>query len=92
MSSWREYAAPIIEEVIRCCGYHEGGCDLAFVRKALSATYPFGERANWPYKVWCDEVRRQLKLKPTMGAGSEQPDPRQYDLIAHLARVGEGAG
>jgi hypothetical protein len=74
--SWRKYAAPIIEEVIRCCGYHEGGCDLAFVRKALSATYPFGERHYWPYKVWCDETRRQLKLKRKRIVG----DQRQTEL------------
>jgi hypothetical protein len=33
------------------------------IRRALRDAYPFGERAMWPYKVWCDEVRRQLGVK-----------------------------
>ena len=73
--TWRELAAPIIAEVISSCGT---GCDPAFVRKAISASYPFGERKYWPYKVWCDEVRRQLRL-PRRPA---ERDDRQMDLPA----------
>lgn len=80
-SRWRDFAAPIIEEVIRCCGYHRGQCDLRFVRKAISATYPFGERKYHPYKIWCDEVRRQLGLKPKIGRPVEPADPRQGVLL-----------
>jgi hypothetical protein len=71
--TWREIAAPIIAEVISCFGRERIGTDvdLAYVKKAISATYPFGERKYWPYKVWCDEVRRQLRLK------THTPDERQ---------------
>ena len=31
-----------------------------FVR---STSWTFGERTNHPYKIWCDEVRRQLRIR-----------------------------
>jgi hypothetical protein len=37
--------------------------DEKAIRKAISAAYPFGERDYWPYKVWLDEVRRQLEAR-----------------------------
>lgn len=54
--SWRDEARPIIAKVIR------ENPDLAEreLRKKISAEYPFGERANHPYKVWLNEVRRQV--------------------------------
>lgn len=73
MSTWRDVARPIIAEVIRACGKE---CDEKFIRKAISGNYPFGERKYWPYKVWCDEVNRQLR-KPK----SIVPDPRQEMLF-----------
>lgn len=75
--SWRDYAAPIIAEVIQCFGRERIGkdVDLAYVKKAISASYPFGERKYWPYKVWCDEVRRQLRL------AGRKADPRQEALF-----------
>lgn len=33
-------------------------------KRALSDAYPFGVRANFPYRVWCREVRRALRLPP----------------------------
>ena len=57
--SWRQSASPIISRVIR----EHGTEDMKALRAALRAAYPFGERAYWPYKVWCDEVRSQLGLK-----------------------------
>lgn len=29
-------------------------------KAALKEAYPFGQRAYHPYKIWCDEVRKQL--------------------------------
>lgn len=57
--SWRDRARPIIAAVI-----NEVGCDdMKRLRKAISDAYPFGFREMHPYKIWCDEVRRQLGLK-----------------------------
>ena len=33
-------------------------------RRALRVAYPFGRRQGRPYRVWCDEVRVQLGLRP----------------------------
>jgi len=56
-SYWRNIAAPIIVEVIARVGRD----DERALRKALHDAYPFGERRMHPYKIWCDEVRRQLE-------------------------------
>lgn len=55
---WRAQAAPVIASVLR----ELEGRPLADKRAALRAAYPFGPRRYWPYRVWCDEVRRQLGL------------------------------
>jgi len=57
--SWRTIAAPIIALVIREVGVD----DTKALRKALRDAYPFGEREMWPYKVWLDEIHRQLGTK-----------------------------
>ena len=36
--------------------------DVLELRSVLRHHYPFGERKYWPYKVWCEEVRRALAL------------------------------
>jgi len=60
MRSWRERSAPIIAGVFADVGTD----DMKKLRRALSDAYPYGEKKFWPYKVWCDEIRRQLGLKP----------------------------
>ena len=60
MSSWRDKAYPIIRAVID----REGRDDMKKLRKALRDAYPFGERKYYPYKVWCDEVKRQVGTMP----------------------------
>lgn len=52
--SWRESAREHIEAA---AAKVQPGEDLA---KAISAAYPFGERAMHPYKVWCEEVAKFL--------------------------------
>jgi hypothetical protein len=56
MSHWRDRAAPIIANVIRTVGRS----DMKALRRALRDAYPFGTRAMHPYRIWCDEVKRQL--------------------------------
>ena len=76
--TWRDEARPIIAEVIRC---FSPGDDPAYVRKAVMATYPWGERADWPYRVWCDEARRQLRRFAGQANEPAAPDPRQGSLF-----------
>lgn len=55
-STWRNAAAPIIARVIR----EVGTDDPVALRRALREAYPWGEKRMHPYKVWLDEIRRQL--------------------------------
>lgn len=57
--SWRARFAPRIAAVIA----EVGRADPKALRRALRDAYPAGERRYWPYKVWCDEVRKQLGLR-----------------------------
>ena len=68
-SRWRNRAKPIIAGVIKAVGRD----DQTALRAALVAAYPFGVRANHPYKIWCSEVRRQLGLE-TRGKKLVQTD------------------
>lgn len=74
-SSWREYARPIIQAVLR----ETAGQSEREIRKALIEAYPFGERAMHPYKMWLKEIAVQRgRIKPakaprkTEAAGQER--------------------
>ena len=81
--SWRQYSAPIIKRVIEQCGTE----DMKLLRKKLHEAYPFGERKYHPYKIWCDEIRRQLGLKQSnsnrrkTGPANSFQDIRQLGLF-----------
>jgi hypothetical protein len=62
-SYWRRKAAPIVAKVLA----ENKGKTEKELRAALKVVYPFGERKYHPYKIWCDEVRRQLGLKWPIG-------------------------
>ena len=55
-SYWRNIAAPIISKVLE----ETKGASPEDVRKAVREAYPFGQRKYHPYKIWCDEVKRQM--------------------------------
>lgn len=76
--TWRDEARPLIAAVIARVGVN----DMKAVRRALREAYPWGERERHPYKTWCDEVRRQLGLKPPLGSTAPIPDaPGQQHLF-----------
>ncbi len=74
--TWRDIAKPIIQATIR----ENQGKELKVVRAALREAYPWGQRAMHPYKIWCDEVKRQLGLKKVKIKG-ETKDPNQTKLF-----------
>ena len=37
---------------------------MKLLRRKLREVYPYGLRENYPYKTWCDEIKRQLNLAP----------------------------
>lgn len=57
MSTWRERAASVIWRVVLA---HPGAGE-ADLRAAIGASYPFGPRRYWPYKVWREEVDRVMR-------------------------------
>jgi hypothetical protein len=59
MSYWRDTARPIIAKVLK----ETKGKTEAEIKKALQEAYPFGLRQYHPYKIWCDEIRRQRGKK-----------------------------
>ncbi len=56
MKTWRDLAQPIIAETIERVGRD----DPKKLRAALREAYPFGPRDYHPYKIWLDEIHRQL--------------------------------
>lgn len=79
--TWREYCAPIIHRVIT----EVGTADEPKLRAALREAYPFGERKHHPYKIWLDEVHRQLVFHRVMSAirKAKAPSPDgQGELFA----------
>lgn len=61
--TWREWIAPAIAAAIDEAdrrGLHDKERER-FVRRESS---PGHAQGCWPYRVWCDEVRRQLGTKP----------------------------
>lgn len=59
MSSWRDRLRPVIAQVIA----EVGTDDMKKLRKALREAWPenLGPRSMHPYKIWLDEIRRQLE-------------------------------
>lgn len=64
MRTWRERARPIIANGIRSVvgakmpPYSEA--QKQAIRKVLIPLYPWGQRSNHPYKIWLDEIRKQV--------------------------------
>ena len=57
-STWRTHAGQVIATVIEEVGTDDKGR----LKRALFDAYPYGVRKYWPYKVWLDEIRKQLKV------------------------------
>lgn len=70
-SYWRDIAAPIITKVIDRVGRD----DKRALQKALAEAYPWGEKRMHPYRIWRDEIRRQLE-------GRQHRRPPQPDQIS----------
>lgn len=68
--TWRSSARRRIQKVIA----EVGMADEAALRKAISAAYPFGARSHYPYKVWLDEVKKQIAAQKRMRAWGVQAE------------------
>lgn len=74
MVTWREKCSPIIYQVIK----DNPGKSVEELKKLSSVEYPFGARKYHPYKIWLDEVKRQLGLKRNK---REHIDKNQLNLF-----------
>lgn len=64
--TWRDKFRPVIAGVIFAARLR--GDDERGIRRSLREAWPPDEpRAYWPYKVWLDEIARQLGRKPKLG-------------------------
>lgn len=76
----RNEAAPIIAKIIAEVGI----TDEKLLRKRLKEAYPFGTRAYHPYKIWRDEIKRQLARK---GIFSPQMKAIQYKKRSEIGEL-----
>ena len=80
MPTWREHCTPIIAKVIA----DNKGKTPKEIKNALFDAYPYGERARHPYKIWCDEVKRQMGTKVS---NIHVADKNQIDLFDMIQEV-----
>lgn len=77
MTTWRDHCRPIIARVLA----EHAGETTPQIRAALKAVYPFGLFQYHPYKIWLDEIARQMGRKPPLQKPGQRPpqppDPRQ---------------
>lgn len=85
MSSWRDRYRLIIAATIATS--QAAGHNRRELRRELRKVCPLTERKYWPYKIWLDEIRRQLQpgARPELRAQAarkpQPPDPRQPMLF-----------
>jgi hypothetical protein len=73
--TWRETLRPIILDVIRKLGPPRR-MTSQFRRRAEAAlfvAYPYRKRSGRQYRIWRDEIRIQLGLRPRRPRTSSQP-------------------
>lgn len=66
--TWRQDAAPRIRKVLT----ENAGKSEKEIRKALREAYPYGQRGNHPYKIWCDEIQRQMETRKSKNNAGPQ--------------------
>ena len=83
--TWREIARPIVRRVIE----EHRGEPPEKIKRALRDAYPFGTRNYYPYRVWLEEVRRELESQYYSGKELDKGDRSSHekerlDFIAFL--------
>jgi len=67
--TWRELARESLQTAYDAA--RAQGLEGKALEKALSDSYPFGQRAYTPYKVWCEERRKLLATAQTRADASD---------------------
>lgn len=76
-SRWRDQAIPIIRAIIERIGID----DKRALQRALSNAYPWGEKRMHPYRIWRDEIRRQLEGQQHRKSHVPPETPGQMSLL-----------
>lgn len=77
-SYWRDQAIPIIRAVIQRVGLD----DQKALQRALRDAYPWGSKKRHPYRIWRDEIKRQLAGRQHRKRGAPFPEaPGQMSLF-----------
>ncbi len=71
--NWRGFCKPIIETAIK----ENPTTTDKEIKKILKPLYPFGEREYYPYKVWLDEIKKQLKARARMKESPKLHFPKE---------------
>lgn len=83
--SWRETAREVIGGVLEAIEAEGGEWTTPkgekATRRALREVYPFGQRKHWPYKIWLDEIRRQLGKPDNRGARTARGKLAEWERI-----------
>ena len=82
--TWRGAAQAVLQDVF---AELPAAATIQQARKAIKDAYPFGQRAMWPYKVWCDEARLWMEKR-----FPELAEARQQKQKEALAREIESRG
>jgi hypothetical protein len=72
--TWRERARESLQAAYDAA--RAQGLDGKALEQALFDSYPFGQRAHTPYKVWCEERRKLL------AAGQKRADASDIAKLA----------
>lgn len=75
--SWREHCRPIIAKVLA----DNKDKSEKEIRRALRDAYPYGQRAMHPYKIWCDEIKRQRGQKKPLNTHNIPHNHNQIKLL-----------
>lgn len=82
-SYWRDICQPIIRDVIHRVGTE----DAKALRKALIEAYPFCRKKGHPYRIWRDEIKKQLEGRQHSRPPRADPvTPGQLSLLSQEAR------
>jgi hypothetical protein len=72
--TWRSRCQLLIARIISECGDNE-----KLMRKKFRDEYPFGAKELWPYKVWRDEIKKQLEFRERFKKSGWYPGGKNED-------------
>lgn len=81
--TWRDRFRPIIAGVLAS----NPNADEKALRQALREAWPRREpRGSWPYRIWLDEIRRQLDQRRGLHVIDTRPRRKVRTMTAEQAR------